>query len=161
VASFLGPALQGRALNGAALESYIPADLPAVDADPVHAAQVMDNLLTNALEAMDGKGIVRVKARRTGSFVNVEVSDTGPGVTAGNETRIFEPLYTTKAHGTGLGLALSKSLAQANGGDLTLASQAGEGATFVLTLPVTAPADEELGTPSWPTPSNGQAGIPI
>jgi signal transduction histidine kinase len=138
VTSFVGPTLQKCALNGAAVETDIPADLPDVDVDPVHAAQVIDNLLTNALQAMEGKGIVRVKARRTDNFVSVEVSDTGPGVRAGDETRIFEPLYTTKANGTGLGLALSKSLAQANGGDLTLASQAGEGATFVFTVPVTA-----------------------
>jgi signal transduction histidine kinase len=108
-----------------------------VDVDPVHAAQVIDNLLTNALQAIDGKGSVRVMARRTENFVSVEVSDTGPGVKAGDEARIFEPLYTTKKQGTGLGLALSKSLAQANGGDLTLASQAGEGARFVFTLPLT------------------------
>jgi signal transduction histidine kinase len=97
----------------------------------------MENLLTNALQAMDGKGMVRVKASRTESFISLEVSDTGPGVAAGDETRIFEPLYTTKANGIGLGLALSKSLAQANGGDLTLVSKAGEGARFVFTLPVT------------------------
>jgi signal transduction histidine kinase len=102
----------------------------------VHAAQVMDNLLTNALQAMDGKGVVQVKARRMDRFVGLEVSDSGPGVPAGNEARIFEPLFTTKTRGIGLGLALSKSLAQANGGDLTLVSRAGEGARFLFTLTV-------------------------
>jgi signal transduction histidine kinase len=142
VASLIHPKLQQASTAGAAVETDIPADLPAVKADPVHAAQVIDNLLANALQAIDGKGIVRVKARRTDGAVSIEVSDTGPGVAPGNETRIFEPLFTTKARGIGLGLALAKSLAQANGGDLALVSQAGEGARFVFSLPVAGPADE-------------------
>jgi signal transduction histidine kinase len=136
VASFLDPKLQKCASSGLVVETDIPGDLPRVDVDPVHAAQVMDNLLTNALQAMDGKGVVQVKARRMDRLVGLEVSDSGPGVPAGNEARIFEPLFTTKTRGIGLGLALSKSLAQANGGDLTLVSRAGEGARFLFTLTV-------------------------
>jgi signal transduction histidine kinase len=139
VASFVATTVQRHSSSGAAFETDIPADLPSVDVDPVHAAQVIDNLLTNALQATEGKGKVRVEASLTDNFVSVMVSDTGPGIAAGNESRVFEPLYTTKAGGTGLGLALSKSLAQANGGDLRLVSQAGEGARFVFTLPVTGP----------------------
>jgi signal transduction histidine kinase len=140
VVSILGPKLEKCAVSGVAVETDIPIDLPEVEVDPVHAAQVIDNLLTNALQAIEGRGVVRVKARWIDGFVNVEVSDTGPGVVAGNERRIFEPLFTTKASGIGLGLALSKSLAQANGGDLTLASQAGESARFIFTVPVAARA---------------------
>ena len=64
------------------------------------------------------------------------VSDTGPGVPAENVHKIFEPLFTTKARGIGLGLALSKTLAQANGGDLVLVQEAGRGATFAFFMPV-------------------------
>jgi signal transduction histidine kinase len=136
--------LRRLALNGTAVETDLPANLPYVEVDPVHAGQVIDNLLSNALQAMEPTGHashknarVRVCARATGDgFVRLEVSDSGPGIPAENVAKIFEPLFTTKARGFGLGLALSKSLAQANGGDLALVSEAGESATFALTLPI-------------------------
>lgn len=120
------------------VEADIPADLPPVVVDPVHAGQVLDNLFTNALQAMNGSaGKVLVRARATGDgFVRVEVSDTGPGIPREHFGKIFEPLFTTKTRGIGLGLALSKSLAQANGGDLTLISLPDQSATFAFTLPV-------------------------
>ena len=136
VQSFVGPRLNKFSVNGTAIEADIPADLPLVDVDPVHAGQVIDNLLSNAVQAMDGNGTIRVKARRTDGFVTVEVSDTGPGVAPENASKIFEPLFTTKARGIGLGLALSKTLAQANGGDLILISGAGESARFAFIGPV-------------------------
>lgn len=136
VQSLVGSRLKKFTINGASIEMDIPADLPMVEVDPIHAGQVIDNLLSNAVQAMDGKGTITVKARRTEGFVVVEVSDTGPGVPPENASKIFEPLFTTKARGIGLGLALSKSLAQANGGDLTLVSGAGESARFAFTVPV-------------------------
>jgi signal transduction histidine kinase len=132
----VGPRLDKYALNGTAIDADIPSDLPPVEVDPVHAGQVIDNLLQNAVQAMDGTGRITVKARRTDGFVTVEVADTGPGVPPENVSKIFEPLFTTKARGIGLGLALSKTLAQANGGDLTLVSGAGESARFAFTVPV-------------------------
>ena len=63
------------------------------------------------------------------------VSDTGPGIPPENLNRIFEPLFTTRSRGIGLGLAVSRTLAQANGGSLTVRSEPGRGATFTLTLP--------------------------
>jgi signal transduction histidine kinase len=67
--------------------------------------------------------------------VLLEVSDTGPGVPLEHLDKIFEPLFTTKPTGIGLGLAVSKSLAQANGGDLICASRPGPGATFAFAMP--------------------------
>lgn len=126
-----------RVGTSAAVEADIPPDLPPVVVDPVHAGQVLDNLFTNALQAIDGApGKVRVKARATDDgFVRVEVSDTGPGIPREHFGKVFEPLFTTKARGIGLGLALSKSLAQANGGDLALVSGPDQSATFAFTLP--------------------------
>jgi two-component system, NtrC family, sensor histidine kinase HydH len=65
----------------------------------------------------------------------LEITDSGPGVPPENLERIFEPLFTTKARGIGLGLAVSKSLAQANGGDLAVRSEPGMGATFIFAMP--------------------------
>jgi len=115
--------------------SDFPDSLPLVHVDPVHAGQVVLNLLTNAVQAMDGGGTLHLRGRVAEGKVLLEISDTGPGVAPEHFDKIFEPLFTTKASGIGLGLAVSKSLAQANGGDLVLASQQGRGATFAFAMP--------------------------
>jgi signal transduction histidine kinase len=114
---------------------------PRLRADAVQIGQVVFNLLLNAVQAMDGGGgTLTVRTRRTGDTVCLDVADTGPGVPAGFEDKVFEPLFTTKARGIGLGLSVSRSLAEVNHGRLTVASRPGIGATFTLTLPA---ADEE------------------
>jgi signal transduction histidine kinase len=82
-----------------------------------------------------GGGLLTVSARADGVRVIVDVADTGPGIPAGFEQKIFEALFTTKARGIGLGLAVSRSLAEANHGRLEVSSRPGAGATFTLTLP--------------------------
>ena len=142
VRSIVSSRLHQLSAGRARVESDIPADLPAVHVDPIHAGHVIDNLLSNAVQAIDGKdGTVTVSARQTtDGFVRVAVSDTGPGVAPENVHKIFEPLFTTKARGIGLGLALSKSLAQANGGDLVLVQERGHGATFAFLMPIAGDA---------------------
>ena len=66
----------------------------------------------------------------------LDIADNGPGIPPENLAKIFEPLFTTKARGIGLGLAVSRSLATNNGGELTVSSQPGSGARFTLTLPL-------------------------
>jgi signal transduction histidine kinase len=125
-------------LPGITVQQEFPDTLPFVHVDPVHAGQVVMNLLTNAVQAMGEKGgTLKLSGRLNGgSGVLLEVTDTGPGVPPENLERIFEPLFTTKARGIGLGLAVSKSLAQANGGDLMVSSEPGRGATFLFAMPV-------------------------
>lgn len=132
--------LERLALNGCRVEMDVPDTLPLVQADPVHAGQVVHNLLLNAVQAMgEGGGILRLSARSDpAGFVHLEVADTGPGIAPENLGKIFEPLFTTKARGIGLGLAVSRSLAQANGGDVRVARTSGQGAAFILTLPLAA-----------------------
>lgn len=108
-----------------------------VRVDAVQIGQVLFNLLLNAVQAMDGGGgVLTVRARIAPDVVHLDVADTGPGVPAGFEDRIFEALFTTKARGIGLGLAVSRGLAEANQGRLTLRSTPGAGAVFTLSLPV-------------------------
>jgi len=128
--------------HGVRVRVDVPGDLPPARVDPVQVGQVVFNLLANAVQAMgDAGGELLLRGTRNGAgSVTLEVSDTGPGVPLEIAEKIFEPLFTTKARGIGLGLAVSRSLAQANGGDLTLAVGAGPGATFVLTLPTHAAA---------------------
>lgn len=117
------------------VETDLPRDLPPVLVDPIHLGQIVLNLLTNAKQAVDGRGRIVVRARQLNGNVLYEVADNGPGIHMENIEKVFEPLFTTKARGIGLGLAVSRTLARANGGELAAASPPGQGATFTLTLP--------------------------
>jgi signal transduction histidine kinase len=113
-------------------------ELPQVDVDPVHIGQAVYNLLTNATQAMgDSGGRIEVRAEPHGDDVALRIQDTGPGMSADVLERIFEPLFTTKARGIGLGLSVSRALVQANGGDISVWSEPGRGAIFTVTIPVT------------------------
>jgi len=122
--------------NGVSIENGVDGPEPKVLIDEVQIGQVVFNLLTNAVQAMDGAGRIVIRARRENGSVHYEVADNGPGIAPENLGKIFEPLFTTKARGIGLGLAVSRTLARANDGDLTVTSAAGQGATFHLKLPV-------------------------
>lgn len=114
----------------------LPEDLPPVLVDPVQIGQVLVNLLTNAVQAMgDSGGMLTVSAHVHDGSLRLEVRDTGPGIAPENLGKVFEPLFTTKARGIGLGLAVSKLLAANNGGELSVSSEPGHGAAFTLTLP--------------------------
>lgn len=120
---------------GVSVHVDVPDTMPAVSVDAVQIGQILFNLLVNAVQVLEGSGgTVTVGATTSDTHVSLHVQDNGPGVPAALRTKIFEPLFTTKARGIGLGLAVSKSLAESNGGALTL--DAGPaGARFTLTLP--------------------------
>jgi signal transduction histidine kinase len=116
----------------------VPHSLPPADVDSVHIGQIVFNLLTNAVQAMNGdEGALRIAARRQGDdSLELRISDSGPGVPPDLADRIFEPLFTTKARGIGLGLAVSRALAQANNSRIAVANDTTRGATFVITMPM-------------------------
>ena len=122
--------------NGVSISTDFPEKLPPVLVDSVQIGQIMLNLLTNAMQAMAYSGRIALSARADGEILWCEVRDSGPGVSPENVAKIFEPLFTTKARGIGLGLAVSRTLARANQGDLTLADALDTGAVFRLTLPI-------------------------
>jgi signal transduction histidine kinase len=121
-------------------------DMPPVPLDAAQLHQAVMNLLTNAVEAVDPQtGVVTVKASyqppsgRIGSkaTVIITVIDNGPGIAPEKAARLFEPFFTTKGlRGTGLGLAVTKRVAEQHGGTIAVKSQPGKGATFTLTIPV-------------------------
>ena len=119
-----------------------PADLPPVRVDRIQIGQVVLNLLSNALQAMEGKGgTLTLRGRHNGNgSVKLDVIDTGVGMTREQLDKMFEPLFTTKARGIGLGLAVSRSLAEANGGVISASSEAGKGSTVSVDLPVATAA---------------------
>ena len=113
----------------------VPASLPRVSIDTVQVGQILFNLLVNAVQALEGRGgEIRVDSSVSDTHVRLHVQDDGPGVPAELTGKIFEPLFTTKARGIGLGLAVSRSLAEANGGTLSL-DDGGRGARFTLSVP--------------------------
>lgn len=115
----------------------LPADLPAVHVDSGQIVQVLGNLIVNACQAMlTGGDLTLAAAPAADGWIAIHVHDTGPGIAPENLPRLFEPLFTTKARGIGLGLAISQKLAQANGGDISVHSQPGAGSTFSLHLPI-------------------------
>jgi signal transduction histidine kinase len=120
--------------NGFTINTHLPNDLPPMLADQTQVGQIVLNLLTNAMQAMERSGTIDVRARSSGKHVHLDVSDTGPGIPRENLEKIFEPLFTTKARGIGLGLAVSRTLARANEGELTAANLPNRGASFRLTL---------------------------
>ncbi len=99
--------------------------------------QAISNVVINAIQAMPGGGQLRVKTGRDNlhKAVIIEFSDTGEGISQENLDRIFEPYFTTKSDGTGLGLTITYRLVEAHGGDIRIESSEGQGATFRVTLP--------------------------
>ena len=106
----------------------------AVDADPDQILQVLVNLLLNAQHAVGASGHIAVAGARAGTTTLLRVRDDGPGVPAELRHRLFEPLFTTKPRGSGLGLALCRRIVDAHGGTLVLEPTAA-GASFLVTLP--------------------------
>jgi PAS domain S-box-containing protein len=114
----------------------LPPDLPPVYADPRQMVQVLGNLTVNACQAMPTGGKLTITAYRQEQMVAIAVKDNGVGIPPENMSKLFEPLFTTKLKGIGLGLAVSQRLAEANGGRIEVESEPGKGSTFTLVLPV-------------------------
>jgi signal transduction histidine kinase len=98
------------------------------------------NLLQNAIEAMPQGGTLTLRGIRTTTHVALQVCDSGSGIPAAQIARIFEPLYTTKPHGTGLGLHIAQEIMTAHGGHVQVESREGQGSTFTLMLPIASGA---------------------
>jgi two-component system phosphate regulon sensor histidine kinase PhoR len=138
--------IQPRAESGrVTLETALPDDLPEVDADRDRLAQILINLVDNAVKYTPAAGRVRVGARAVGAdMVEVEVADTGVGIPRADLPRITERFYrvdkarSRELGGTGLGLAIVKHLVIAHGGELTIDSEPGQGTTVRFSLPTAA-----------------------
>ena len=129
--------LQGEAARySIVLRSELPSELPKINADPVQLQQVFMNLMLNAMEAMkDSSGVLTVRSQLQDSQILFSVIDTGEGLPTENVDRIFSAFYTTKAQGSGMGLAISRTIVESHGGRLWAAANDGRGATFHFTLP--------------------------
>jgi PAS domain S-box-containing protein len=134
--------LRGEANDHAvSIRTDFAADLPKITADRVQLQQVLMNLMLNGIEAMkETGGVLTVKTERgEGGQVLISVSDTGAGLPSGRADEIFNAFFTTKPQGSGMGLAISKSIVESHGGRIWANGDGGRGATFHFTLPA-APA---------------------
>jgi signal transduction histidine kinase len=128
------------ATNYISLRLALAAALPPVRADRVQLQQVLINLVINAVQALaeveDGPRTLTIRSERDQSDqVLIAVEDSGPGIAAENANRLFDPFYTTKSNGTGMGLSISRSIVEVHGGRIWASSRSGGGATFQFTLP--------------------------
>ena len=126
--------------------------------DPEQIAQVLLNLAANARDAMGGAGTLTIEAApdEPSRVVRIAVTDTGSGIPADILPNIFEPLFTTKSKGTGLGLAVAQQMVARNGGTIAVESTVGKGTRFELTLPMSEPPRGGAGS----VPPD-DAGVPV
>jgi signal transduction histidine kinase len=130
--------LRGEAYEYAvSIRMDLAADPPKITADRVQLQQVLMNLMLNGIEAMkETGGVLTVKSERgDGGQVLISVSDTGVGLPATRADEIFNAFFTTKPQGSGMGLAISRSIVESHGGRLWATPHNGRGATFHFTLP--------------------------
>jgi PAS domain S-box-containing protein len=125
---------------GVRVDVELPAGLPAPWVDPIQIVQVLVNLLQNAVEAMlgnpSGTRRITIRAKRISQAVEVRVIDTGSGVLADIEPRLFQPFHTSKPEGMGMGLAICRSIIESHGGRIWAEANDGGGSVFSFTLPI-------------------------
>ena len=130
-------------LGAVTLRADLDRTLPDVEVDRLQIQHVVLNLVRNAIEAMnDVDGRPRVLKVMTGAgveYISVSIIDTGPGIGSTATDRLFEPLYTTKRNGLGLGLSICRRIISAHGGQLRVEASTASGTSFVFTLPIHFP----------------------
>lgn len=122
------------------ITTEVPADLPPVVAMRDYLIQVVLNLVLNAIDATEDRGRIHVEGRVDGDWLVLSVEDDGRGISLADRCRLFQPFFTTKPHGTGLGLFVSRQMLEEMSGQLSYRSEPGEGSSFFVRIPM-EPAD--------------------
>ena len=117
------------------VEQELRSDLPLLELDRDQMKQAFYNVIKNSFEAMKSRGILRIRTDLDESHVIVRFTDTGGGISAENLSRVFEPYFTTKTSGTGLGLLIVRRIVREHGGELSIESSEGQGLTLTIRLP--------------------------
>lgn len=133
VCDLLRPEASARRIE---LATQIEPQLPTLSADPVRLTQALMNLVINAMQAVEQGGRIEVTAALAERAMIIKVSDTGPGIPAEKVGSIFDPYFTTKTEGSGLGLWIAQQIVTAHGGSIQAQNGAAGGAVFVVALPL-------------------------
>lgn len=118
------------------VEQELRSDLPLLEVDRGQLKQAFYNVIKNAFQAMEQDGLLRIRTDLEDEWLTVSFSDTGGGISPEQMSKIFEPYFTTKASGTGLGLLIVRRIIREHGGEIDLVSDEGKGLTFTLRLPL-------------------------
>jgi two-component system, sporulation sensor kinase E len=129
---FFTPEIQDRDI---VVEQELRSDLPLLQLDRDQMKQAFYNVIKNSLEAMQRHGTLRIRTDLDDTHVLVRFVDTGSGMSAANLSRVFEPYFTTKPSGTGLGLLIVRRIVREHGGELSIESSQGKGLTLTIRLP--------------------------
>jgi two-component system, sporulation sensor kinase E len=129
---FFGPEIKDRDM---VVEQELRSDIPLVQVDRDQMKQAFYNVIKNSMEAMKRRGILRIRTDMDGTHVIVSFKDTGGGISAEDLSRVFEPYFTTKSSGTGLGLLIVRRIVREHGGELAIESSEGKGVTLTIRLP--------------------------
>ncbi len=127
--------------------------LAPVQMDPVMVGRALGNIIRNAAQAMPDGGVLTIKGRLEGDALLLGIIDTGPGIPEADMDHLFEPLFTTRCSGQGMGLAASRRLVEACGGTISVSTAKGRGSTFVILLPRAGPPT--FSAPGRPTIREG------
>jgi signal transduction histidine kinase len=135
--------------KGVVVETAYENGADEVNGDRIQLQQVLINLVMNGADAMvaleDGRRVLRVAAKRqSDGLIEVSVSDNGIGLDPDTADRAFEAFFTTKATGIGMGLSICRSIIEAHGGDIWVATEKGKGSTFSFTLPPPPSSTEQF-----------------
>jgi signal transduction histidine kinase len=125
----------------------LPPNLPPLYAIRDQLVQVFLNLILNAIDAVERDGRIALEVTRTEASVEVAVRDNGSGIPPEHQARLFQPYFTTKKHGTGLGLFVTRQLVAENGGSVTFESRCGEGTVFRVRLPLASAIAQGASSP--------------
>lgn len=129
-------------LRGQSVEVDLCGELPPIMLNDREIKQMLLNLARNGMEAMDEKGVLRISTHCEKGAVSIRIADEGVGISQEQMKQLFEPFYTTKTRGTGLGLPLCLSIAERHGGRIEVESVEGKGTTFIVTFDISAQAAE-------------------
>lgn len=126
--------------KGIEVETELMDNPPSISADKEQIKSALANLIKNAIEAMQDKiRLLKIVSRISDGYVEIKVSDTGKGIPRDKLKSIFDPLFTSKIYGPGLGLTFTLKIIQAHRGTISVESESGKGTTFTLRLPVKKP----------------------
>ena len=129
---FFAPEIKDRDI---VVEQELRSDLPLIDIDRDQMKQAFYNVIKNSFEAMKSRGILRIRTNKDDSHVIIKFTDTGGGISPDNLSRVFEPYFTTKASGTGLGLLIVRRIVREHGGEMSIESSEGKGLSLMIRLP--------------------------
>jgi signal transduction histidine kinase len=129
---FFAPEIKDRDI---VVEEELRSDLPLIELDRDQIKQAFYNVIKNSFEAMKRRGILRIRTDMDATHVLVSFTDNGGGISAENLSRIFEPYFTTKSSGSGLGLLIVRRIVREHGGEMAIESSEGRGLTLTLRLP--------------------------